>query len=177
MTSYQPTSERIWWKHPLDRVEITWIALALIWCLVMFAMMVGWHFFGQQNLSNETYRIAPSAFQEKAEAVADKYRVGEEQGVPVVHPPPGEDIYLLGRRWQWWPIFELEAGKSYRLHVSSLDWQHGLSIQPENINAQVLPGYEMVMTITPDEPGEYSLICNEYCGIGHHLMVSKLYVE
>jgi len=42
---------------------------------------------------------------------------------------------------------------------------------------QVLPGYEHVMTITPNRAGTYAIVCNEYCGIGHHKMVSKLYVK
>lgn len=177
MTTYKPTAERVWWKHPLDRVEITWVALALLWCLIMFAMMVGWHFFGEQNLSNEAYKITPEKYQAKAQAMVDEYQVGEKRGIPVVAPPAGSDIYLIARRWSWWPIFELEKGKSYRLHLSSMDWQHGFSLQPENINIQVLPGYEHVVNITPDQKGEYSIICNEYCGIGHHQMVSKLYVK
>ena len=43
MSAILPPAERLWWKHPLDRVEGTWIAIALVWCLIMFAMMVGWH--------------------------------------------------------------------------------------------------------------------------------------
>ena len=38
------------------------------------------------------------------------------------------------------------------------------------------PGYEMVLTVTPDTSGEQTIICNEYCGIGHHNMVGKIYV-
>jgi cytochrome c oxidase subunit 2 len=34
----------------------------------------------------------------------------------------------------------------------------------------------MVVTIKPDQAGEYGIVCNEFCGIGHHLMVGKLYV-
>jgi cytochrome c oxidase subunit 2 len=34
----------------------------------------------------------------------------------------------------------------------------------------------MVLQVTPDQAGEYGVICNEYCGIGHHLMVGKIYV-
>ena len=56
MTAMHPPSERLWYKHPIDRVEGTWIAIALIWCLIMFFMMVGWHIWGDQNLSTETYR-------------------------------------------------------------------------------------------------------------------------
>ena len=41
MSAILPPADRLWWKHPLDRVEGTWIAIALVWCLTMFAMMVG----------------------------------------------------------------------------------------------------------------------------------------
>jgi cytochrome c oxidase subunit 2 len=84
---------------------------------------------------------------------------------------------MLGRLWQWWPILELEKGKTYRLHLSSMDWQHGFSLQPININLQVLPNYEMVVAVTPDSAGEYAVVCNEYCGIGHHTMLGKIYVK
>ncbi|HGX93574.1 MAG TPA: cytochrome C oxidase subunit II, partial [Candidatus Tenderia sp.] len=78
---------------------------------------------------------------------------------------------------QWYPILELQKGKSYRLHISSLDWQHGFSVQPVNINMQVVPGYEMVLNITPDQSGDYAIVCNEYCGIGHHTMLGKIIVK
>jgi cytochrome c oxidase subunit 2 len=84
---------------------------------------------------------------------------------------------MLGRLWEWYPALELEKDQTYRLHLSSVDWQHGFSLQPENINVQVIPGYEMVIKITPNKSGEFSVICNEYCGIGHHQMIGKIYVK
>ena len=130
------------------------------------------------NLSNEAYRISPDAFAEKVEAFAAEYTVREEgdTGIPVVRPPAGGDAYMLGRLWEWWPILELKKGESYRLHLSSLDWLHGFSLQPANINIQVHPNYEMVLTVTPDEAGVYSVVCNEFCGIGHHQMVGRIHV-
>ena len=77
---------------------------------------------------------------------------------------------------EWWLVRELDRGQTYRLHLSSLDWQHGFSLQPVNINVQVHPGYDMVMTITPDRTGVFSVVCNEYCGVGHHTMVGKIHV-
>ncbi len=173
-----PPEERIWWKQPLDREEVVWILLALIWAVIMFFMMPYWHVFGKQNLSNEAYKVTPQAFQAKAQAMVDQYTVRTEVNgqYPVVRPPAGSDVYLVASKWKWWPILELEKGKSYRLHLSSMDWQHGFSLQPENINIQVHPGYEMVTTVTPNRAGEYGIVCNEYCGIGHHFMVGKLYV-
>ena len=178
MSSIQPPSEVLWWKQPLDRVEGTWIAIALVWSLIMFIMMPLWHVYGKQNLSNEAYRTTPEAFQAKTQAMVDQYTVRTETDMqlPVVRPPPGSDVYLIARLWQWWPLLELEKGQTYRLHLSSMDWQHGFSLQPVNINVQVHPGYDMVMTIRPNQVGEFGVVCNEFCGIGHHLMVSKIIV-
>jgi cytochrome c oxidase subunit II len=172
-----PPESRIWWNEPIPRTEIIWIIVGFTWGLVMFFMMIYWHGAGKQNLSNEAYRNTPAAFQAKTEEMVKKYQVREEGGFPVVRPPPGSDVYLIARLWQWWPILEFEKDKSYRLHISSLDWQHGFSLQPENINLQIHPGYEMVLTIQPDKLGEYSVVCNEFCGIGHHQMIGKIYVK
>lgn len=73
-------------------------------------------------------------------------------------------------------MLELEKGKSYRLHLSSLDWLHGFSLLPENINLQIHPDYEMVLTVTPTTAGQFSVVCNEFCGIGHHTMVGRIHV-
>jgi cytochrome c oxidase subunit 2 len=174
----QSPEKRVWWNEPLSKKEIMWIAIAFLWGLTMFATMIVWHVIGQQNLSNEAYRITPDDYSNRTEAMVAKYTVREEgeTGMPVVHPPAGSEVYMLGRLWEWYPILELEKGQSYRLHLSSLDWQHGFSLQPTNINIQVHPGYEMVLTITPSEAGEFGVVCNEYCGIGHHTMVGKIYV-
>jgi cytochrome c oxidase subunit 2 len=144
MSAILPPSERLWWKHPLDRVEGTWIAIALVWCLTMFAMMVGWHLYGKQNLSTETYRTTPEKFSAKAQAVVDKYTV---------------------------------RTKTYKLHLTSMDYNHGFSLQPANINIQIVPGYEHVVTVTPNQSGTYSVVCNEFCGINHHTMVGRIYVK
>src|SRR3989304_7853615 len=181
MSAIQPPTNRLWWKEPIERVEITWIAVAFIWCLFLFFMMPYWHVFGKQNLANEAYRNTPDKFTAKTQEMVDKFRVREEVGlndqkIPVVRPPAGSDVYLIARLWQWWPILELAEGQSYRVHLSSLDWQHGFSLQPINVNLSVHPGYEMVVTMTPEETGEFGTVYNEFCGIGHHLMVGKIYV-
>ena len=171
-----PPTTRIWWQEPIGRAELTWIVIAFVWGLVMFFMMIYWHGAGEQNLSNEAYKIKPEKFAAKTQEMIEAYTVREENGFPVVHPPAGSDVYLTGRLFNWWPILELEKDQAYRLHLSSVDVQHGFSLQPININLQVHPAYDMVVTIKPDQAGEYGIVCNEFCGIGHHLMVGKLYV-
>lgn len=173
-----PPENPHWWREPLHRMEIGWITIAFVWGLFMFGVMVYWHINGEQNLSNEAYRVNPDVYGEKVEAFAEKYTVRTEgkTEIPVVKPPPGSDIYMLGRLWEWWPILELQKDQTYRLHLSSMDWQHGFSLQPVNINLQVHPKYEMVVTLKPTKTGEFGVVCNEFCGIGHHTMLGKIYV-
>lgn len=164
-----------WWK-PLSRMEKSWVTVAFVWCLVLTAMMPLWFFLGHQNVPTETYRVTPEEYFASVNAFVEEYQVDTLQGIPVVEPPPGADVYLLARQWQWYPVLKLKKGEEYRLHLSSMDTQHGFSLQPTNLNIQVLPTYDYVAKIIPAQSGEYGIICNEYCGIGHHIMTSKVIV-
>lgn len=170
------TPPKNWFKAPHGAEKI-WIGIALAWCLVMFFMMPFWHFKGKQNSTGEAYRVEIGDFLQRVEKFVEANKVGEENGIPIVEPPPGSDIYLLGQMWRWYPILKLREGQEYRLHVSSSDLQHGLSVLPININFQILPGYDHVLTMTPNRKGEYEIICNEFCGIGHHMMTGKFIVD
>lgn len=165
----------IWWK-PVHRSEKVWFTIAFVWCLVLFAMMPLWHWKGGQNPSGIRRRVEPAAFQARVEEFIQQYKVGEENGFPIVEPPPGSDIYLLGRMWSWTPILKLRKGVEYTLHISSLDVNHGFSLYPVNLNFQVVPGYDYGLRIVPSEAGEFRLVCNEFCGIGHHMMLGKVIV-
>jgi len=168
--------ERIWWK-PLSREERLWVGVSLLWCIILFVSMPLWHLVAAQNTPRESYRITAAQYTELADRFVKQYQVGTEKGVPVVRPPAGSDVYLVAKAWQWTPIIELQKGQTYRLHLASLDYNHGFSLQPVNMNFQVVPGLDYVLTLTPNQAGEFSIICNEYCGIGHHLMSGKIVVK
>lgn len=165
----------VWWR-PAGRQERIWVTVSFAWCLVLFAMMPLWHIKGGQNPSGIRARVDPDAFRRRVDQFVADYKIGEEAGMPIVAPPPGADIYLLGRMWQWYPALQLEEGKTYTLHLSSTDLNHGFNLQPFNLNFQVVPGYDYGLRITPNQAGEYRVICNEFCGIGHHLMIGKVTV-
>lgn len=167
--------EALWWK-PLHRYEKTWLIVGLVFCVFLTAMMPLWFVLGRQNVPATTYRVEPLQYAAFVTRWAEANKVDSLNNIPVVAPAPGSDVYLLGRQWQWYPILKLQKGQTYRLHLSSQDIQHGFSLQPTNLNLQVLPGYEYVATITPTTAGEFAVICNEFCAIGHHLMVGKIIV-
>ncbi len=166
---------RIWWK-PAHRSEKLWFGIAFAWCMILFAMMPIWHFRGGQNPSGIRYRVDPAAYRARAQEFVEQYQIGVDQGIPVVAPPPGSDVYLVGQMWQWWPVLQLEKDVEYTLHLSSLDVNHGFGLYPINVNFQVVPGYDYGLKITPGEAGDFQIICNEFCGIGHHMMVGKVVI-
>lgn len=166
----------VWWK-PAHKSEKVWFTIAFIWCMILFAMMPFWHFKGGQNPAGIRSKVDPAAYRARVTQFIADYRVGTDNGVPVVAPPPGSDIYLQGQMWQWIPVLQLQEGAEYTLHLSSVDVNHGFNLYPFNVNFQVVPGYDYGLRITPTEAGDFRIVCNEFCGVGHHLMVGKVVVQ
>lgn len=168
--------ERGWFKAPTG-AERTWVGIALIWCVIMFLMMPYWHFYGKQNSTGESYRVEAADFRTRVSQFVDAHQVGKVNGIPLVEPPPGGDAYLQAQMWSFYPVIQLKKGQTYRLHMSSLDLQHGFSLLPVNINFQILPGYDHVIEVTPTSSGTFSIVCNEFCGAGHHMMTGQIIVK
>ena len=61
-------------------------------------------------------------------------------------------------------------------YVTSRDVIHGFEVAGTNANTMVVPGEVSEITVEVEEPQEYGLICNEYCGAGHHVMEGKVNV-
>ncbi len=174
MSIHEPPKD--WFQWPTGHEKI-WLGMAVVWCLIMSVMMPLWHMQGKQNSTGEAYAVDSADFMERTQEFVDNNQVDTLDGSPVVEPPPGGDAYLVARMYDWYPTLKLREGESYRLHISSTDIQHGFSLQPMNMNFQVIPGYDHVLTITPTRAGEYTIICNEFCGIGHHAMIGTILVE
>jgi cytochrome c oxidase subunit 2 len=173
MSIYSPPAD---WLKPPEGAERVWVGLALAWCLVMTVAMPYWYLYGKQNSTGESYRTTPAEFAARVAQFVQTNQVGDDRGIPIVEPAPGGEAYLQAQMWMWSPILKLRKGQTYRLHLSSIDLQHGFSLQPLNMNFQVLPGYDHVLTITPTSTGEFSVVCNEFCGIGHHMMTGRIIV-
>jgi cytochrome c oxidase subunit 2 len=165
-----------WFRAP-HGFERIWIGISILWCVVLSIAMPWWHFKGTQTSSGEAYKVTREAFDARVAQFVASGQVGTHNGIPVVEPPPGGDAYIIGKNWQWYPIVKLKRGVEYRLHVSSFDYQHGFSLLPMNMNFHVLQGYDHVITLTPMQTGEFPIICNEFCGAGHHLMTGLIIVE
>ncbi|MGP4107155.1 cytochrome c oxidase subunit II [Virgibacillus sp. L01] len=67
-------------------------------------------------------------------------------------------------------------GSTVLFHVTSKDVVHGFELAGTNVNMMVEPGYVSSYETVMEKPGEYTLVCNEYCGTGHHLMYATVEV-
>jgi cytochrome c oxidase subunit 2 len=83
---------------------------------------------------------------------------------------------VVGLMFTWLPAeLTLPADTPVTFHLTSSDVIHGYQIVRTNGQSMVVPGYISQFT-TRFPPGEYLVACNEYCGVGHHTMASRLHV-
>lgn len=71
---------------------------------------------------------------------------------------------------------KVPAGKEITFTLTSEDVTHSFSIVGTNVNMMAIPGQVNHKTHTFKEPGKYLIICNEYCGSGHHYMSAEIEV-
>lgn len=69
---------------------------------------------------------------------------------------------------------EIPAGRPVTFRITSADVIHGFQVVGTNANVMAIPGYVSQFTVSLPEPGEYLVLCNEYCGLLHHDMMGKL---
>jgi cytochrome c oxidase subunit 2 len=74
-------------------------------------------------------------------------------------------------------IIRVPRGSQVTFFITSVDVTHGLIVERHNLNIQVIPGHVGRATITFNDPGEFRLLCHEYCGAGHHRMHATIIVE
>lgn len=70
----------------------------------------------------------------------------------------------------------IPAGATVHFEVTSTDVVHGLQIPGTNVNMMAVPGETTNFTFTFKKPGEYLVLCNEYCGNGHEMMWTTITV-
>lgn len=165
-----------WINKKIARDEKGWIIVATVVCFAMFFWMVLWHVYGKQNPSSVTYYTTPEEFTALTSRFNEKHLIGKDNGVPVVMPEPGSDVFLMAEMWRWSSVVVLKKDEWYKFHLSSRDVVHGFSVQPINMNFMIFPNYDYVLDFKPNKVGEYMIVCNEFCGIGHHMMIGKIVV-
>jgi len=90
-------------------------------------------------------------------------------------------VDAIGTTWNWeLERTELPVGKVIEFHVRSEDVTHGFGIYDENgrllTQVQAMPGYTNKLRYRFEKPGIYHVLCMEYCGRAHHMMMTEFRV-
>lgn len=90
------------------------------------------------------------------------------------------DVYVLTRQFAFQPgttdPIVVPAGAEVTFHITSTDVIHGFQLVGTNVNVMTVPGQLTEPTVVFAEPATYGIVCNEYCGSGHHTMEGQLRV-
>lgn len=86
-------------------------------------------------------------------------------------------ITMVAARYGFYPPrIEVPVNTPVTLRMASADVLHGVHVPGTNMTTMVVPGYISEVKTMFTRTGEFSLLCNEFCGLGHDHMWSRLVV-
>ena len=96
---------------------------------------------------------------------------------PMALPDGTIQVKLVAARYGFYPReIIVPADQKIQFRMATLDVLHGAHIPMTNMSTMIVPGHVSEVTTVFPKPGEYPLLCNEYCGMGHDHMWSKVTV-
>jgi cytochrome c oxidase subunit 2 len=95
-------------------------------------------------------------------------------------------VYIVAKQWMWKlqhangrreiDELHLPVGKPVRLIMTSQDVIHSFYAPALRVKQDVVPGRYTSISFTPTVPGEFHLLCAEYCGTHHATMRGRIVV-
>lgn len=153
----------------VDLYERFWM-WAAIGIIVIFLGSIAFTTFGQA--------IQPPSHIETIDP--DSVRSDEEFGTPgvTINADGSATVVVQAFMFAFLPNeIHVPRARPVTFRLTSPDVIHGFEIVQTNGNTMVVPGYVSQFTTSFSRAGEYLIVCNEFCGLGHHVMSAKLIVE
>ncbi|GEM85394.1 cytochrome C oxidase subunit II [Meiothermus granaticius] len=154
--------------NTIERYERGWLTFGLV-MVVVFILLVGYTLVNQGG----TVPIGVSRID------ATKVRTQGEFANPRVEQVGNEYVvHMQAFAFGYLPSeVRVKKGTKVTFYITSPDVVHGFNVQNTNINVEVIPGEVAQVSTVFNRAGQYQVLCNEYCGIGHANMISKIVVE
>jgi cytochrome c oxidase subunit 2 len=82
--------------------------------------------------------------------------------------PDPQVIHLTVHRFAYnKTAIAVKKGTPVVIEIASLDVLHGFSLPDFGVRADVEPGKVARVTFTPDKAGDFTYLCDIFCGSGH----------
>jgi cytochrome c oxidase subunit II len=86
-------------------------------------------------------------------------------------------VEIKARKFQFSPSeITLKMGQPVILRLTTEDRTHGFLLKPLKVDTDIVPGKATDVAVTPTATGQYTVICDHFCGSGHGNMKMKLTV-
>lgn len=86
-------------------------------------------------------------------------------------------VRMVAARYGFYPArIEIPTDTPVKFRIASTDVLHGFHVPETNLATMVVPGYVSEVNTQFAHAGEYPMLCNEYCGLGHDYMWSRLQI-
>ena len=146
------------------------------WLWISTAMIVA--FLGALFVTAGLQAVHPPSHVETIDP--ERVRIDTEFASPGVSETADGEILVVAvaELFRFQPqSIRVPVGRPVTFRITSPDVIHGFQIVGTNVNLMVAPGYVSEVTVELPRAGEYLIVCNEYCGVSHHLMEGRLIVE
>ena len=101
---------------------------------------------------------------------------GAFAGLTASQPAPLR-IEVVARKFEFTPDeIKVPVGHKITLILNSLDFTHGFSLPEFALRGDCVPGKSIELTFTPNRPGRFGYVCDNFCGEGHDDMSGVLIV-
>jgi cytochrome c oxidase subunit II len=99
------------------------------------------------------------------------------QGKVIQQGPGRYEVQMVAKMWKFEPAeVVITPGSTVDLYLATPDVTHGMQIVGTNVNLMAVPGVVNYARVKFSKPGNYLVVCNEYCGIAHHNMAGVIRV-
>lgn len=86
-------------------------------------------------------------------------------------------IEITAKKFEFTPSeITLKKGEPVILRLTSTDRVHGFMAKPLKIDTDIAAGKTTDVAVTPATAGDFTVICDHYCGTGHGNMKMKVSV-
>ncbi|MBT3206153.1 MAG: cytochrome C oxidase subunit II [Gammaproteobacteria bacterium] len=154
----------------IDQTEKKWIWVSILMTFVMMGVL---------TLYAVGSNIHPPSGFEPIDST--RLHLSEEFGEDNLGLKKAEDgslvLTMVAARYGFYPSkIEVPVDTPVKIRIASADVLHGVHVPYTNFATMVVPGYISEVNTTFVKTGDFTLLCNEYCGLGHDHMWSRLKV-